>query len=331
MPSRQNVHTDQRLTNYATGYAADIATWVNEAFPVVSVQDQSDKYAVYGAEEFAVRDLRIGPKETTWPQVDWEESEDTYFCQGYGAEHIVADAQDPDLRNREERRGARLIAAELIRDEAYKLASMASDASEFTNAGSAVDLTSDDPRDYYLGEADTLAQRIGTFPDSLMIGFDVAKAILGNSNCTDVIKYTYNAVAEDVVRLVNDLPKLRSLLADYLGVERVVVPLTLYNSASEGATVSLARMWPTETSLLYYRGGAVGSDDAGRPLVEMGMPTALTRFFWTGKPKSRAGFTAWKIRDELVGEGAARLRASMWYDYKVTWDNAGTLASSVLS
>ena len=332
MPSRENIHIDTRLTNFSVGFAADNLTWPDEAFPSLPVQSQSDLYAVYGAEAFTLREDVIGPRETHWGEVDWEESTSAYFCRVHGLEHVVPDMQDPAYRAAEEQSAISLIMSVLLRNAVYDIAAYVTDAANVTNAGTATDFTvaGTDIRDYYLNECDEQALRTGIMPDSLIIGFDVMRAIIANDVVRDDIKYTFNPTTDPLLQLSNDMPRVRKLIADYLGLQRVIVPMSIYNNDNEAST-TLARMWPTETSLLYYRGPATGTDAAGRSLTVRGMPTFVNRFFWNGFPRAQAGIAAYKVNDQLVGTGGTRVRAFMAYDRRVTWDDAGTLGTGMLS
>jgi len=332
MPSRENVHIDQRLTNFAVGFAADNLTWPDEAFVSLPVRKQSDLYPIYGGEAFTVRHTEIGPRETTWPTVDWEESTSAYFCNPNGLGHFVPDMQEPEYRAAEEQSAVQLVMNVLLRGAVFAITDYVTDAANVTNAGTAVNLSTAgvDVRDYFLGECDDQARRTGAMPDSLIIGFDVLRAIIANDVVRDDIKYTFNPTTDPLLQLSNDMPRVRKLIADYLGLQRVIVPMSLYNNDNE-VDLTLARMWPDETYLLYYRGGATGFDAAGRSLTVRGMPTFMTRFLWNGFPKAKAQIAAFKVRDELTGTGGDHVRALWCYDHRVTWDDAGTLGTDVLT
>lgn len=324
MPSRANIHTDVRLTNFAVGYAADNLTWADQAFPVIPVTEQSGKHAVFGAESFTIHKTLIGNRESNWPTVDWEESEASYFCDMHGLSHFVPDAQEASYRAAEERRGLRLIMNKLARSYTKELVDFVTDASNFTNTqATAVDLDTADAADWFQDEADVIRKRCGAMPDTVIMGRDVLFAIIGNSTFKSVVQYTMNMaqVGRDKVNA------FARVVGDYIGLD-VIVPLSLYNNDNEAA-LTLADMWPTETCLIYYRGGT-GTDAMGRAMVDEGMPTALGRFYWTGD-RFTAGIASWRVRDDLTGTGGYHVRGAHMYDLRVTFDDAASLCTSVLS
>ncbi len=325
MPSRGSYHVDKRLTDYAVGYAANNTTWVDDAFPVLPVTEQSGLYPVYGAESYRVRNLLIGTSQTNWPSVDYEFSDASYTVKPKGAEHFVPNAIEAQYRTQEEEIATELIMDAIALEQAKTCADYVTDSSNVTNAGTAVDLDTADPQDYFQDEATTIRNRCGVRPDTVIMGWDVVRAIMANSTFTGLVKYTV-----DIALSSRDKAALyKRLVGDYIGLN-VVCPETLYDTANEGATASLGEVWPTETALIYHRGATSGMDRAGRGLTRRGRPTFAVRIYWTGD-RFGEGIAVWRIKNEQKGMGGWDIRGAHWYQFAVCFDDAATLCTDVLT
>ena len=334
MPSRSNaIHTDTRLTNYAVGFAADNLNWVDAAFPTLTVQKQSDKFAVFGTETFRLREDKIGPRTDPWPEIDWEESNDTFYCQDHGLSHFVPDGQEAEYRAREERRGIRLVSNVIRRNMASALAAFVTDSANVTNAASGVNFTTTtlNIQDYFLGQANAIRIASGILPDTVIMGFDCAQAILANTVTRTQLQYWTNAnlTGADL------LTQLQNRVSAYLGLN-CFIPTALYATSeevsNEAATpATLADTWPAATFVLYYRGSAAGTNAAGAAMIEEGDPTAFTRFAFNGADGALAGIGGFRVRSDMAGHGGWHVRASYWYDFKTTFDNAALLGTGALS
>lgn len=90
----ENKHIDVYLSNFIKRYSCecDIADFIAPPF---KVKRSSDKYLVYGKENFRVYDNRIGRREHM-KEIDPSADESTYTCEEYG---LAAFVYDRDLGN----------------------------------------------------------------------------------------------------------------------------------------------------------------------------------------------------------------------------------------
>jgi len=109
-------------------------------------------------------------------------------------------------------------------------------------------------------QANSVEAKTGFKPNILVLGIDAFTALKNSADVVDRIRYTQTGVVTE------------DILASLLGVEKVVVARAVYNSALEGATDSISRIYTGDTALLLYR-------PTSPSLMH---PSAGYTFAWTG-------------------------------------------------
>lgn len=128
MPSVSAVHIDRALSNLSLfyrnpSYVADIIT------PTVNVKKESDKYFVYGRENFRVPPtLRADKSETK--EMSYALSTDSYFTENYGLHALVSDRerQNSDDALRPDYDTTELLTEALLLDREYRTANLILDS-----------------------------------------------------------------------------------------------------------------------------------------------------------------------------------------------------------
>lgn len=153
----------------------------------------------------------------------------------------------------------------------------------------------------------------GFEPNVMVITNDVFRSLLTNSLILDRLK---GGATTGNPAMANE-----KILASLFGLDELLVSKAVINSAAEGATDSIARMF-TNRMLFAYRTSTPSKD----------VPSAGYTFVWTtpdnvvGNPSQIQVFSYY--REEL---GREDIEARMHYDQKVTASNLGIYCGSVLA
>jgi len=299
----QIVHQDKMLTNFSKGYQNG-AMIGRQLLPELRVAKQSDKYYIFGKEAWAPTDDVRAPGGEAHELPGIAVSTDTYFCTEHAQQTPVADEEvqnaDSPLAPRVDATQYTVDKIEMTREIAYKtlLATSANYSHKITPSGKWDDFTNGDPiADVRLGMK-TIKAHIFRPPNVLFLPDQVIDSIIDHPDFLDRIKYTqFGMTTEDV-------------LARIFRVERVISPLSGYDTAREGQAESLDYIWPDCAILMYVT-----------PTPAMKSPTFGYTFCW---PYDNAGGALRPVerwREERRVSDVVRVRFR--YDFKVTnWDAA---------
>lgn len=279
MPSAQNIqgstHVDRYLTNYSVAYMQDAANFVaNAAASQIAVTNQSDLYVIYDRGYFFRDEMEARPLGGRPVQIGYKISQGTYAATEYANEHVVDDRQraNTDAPINLDQNAARLLTSKAMinRDRKWatsffksgvwgtNLTGVASGPT--TNQFIQFDQAAAEPIKIIDQYKDVIAQATGMEPNTIVLGSKVKRALRTHPDITDAIKYTRLGIAEE------------ELLATLFGVERVVTPKAIYNSAMEGATDNFNFIVPETGMWMGYVERNPSLDS----------PTAIACFNWTG-------------------------------------------------
>ena len=279
MPSAQNIqgntHVDRYLTNYSVTFMQDAANFIaNIGASQIPVSNQSDLYAIYDKGYFFRDEMEPRPLGGRPTQIGYKISQGTYAATEYANEHVVDDRQRANVDSpiNLDLNATRLLTSKAMinrdRNWATKffksgvwgldLTGVASGPSgnqflQFDQAASNPIQTIDVYKDF-------IWQRTGMKPNTLVLGSKVKRVLRTNADIVDRIKYTRVGIAEE------------DLLASLFDVERVATPMSIYNSAAEGAADSFSFIVPETGMWLGYIERNPSLDS----------PTAIASFNWTG-------------------------------------------------
>ncbi len=147
----------------------------------------------------------------------------------------------------------------------------------------------------------------GVDPNAMLIAPDVMPVLKTAQEIKDTIQYSSGGVVTE------------ELLARLFGVEKVVVPKTVVNTAAKGATIAPSRMFSKKILLAY-----------ANPNPGIEEPSAGYNFSWTGLyGNSKWGSRIKKFRIERLESD--RVEIGMSFDMKVVCPDLGCYCSAVIA
>lgn len=237
-----NVHVDQILTNISVGWPNN--GLVGDALmPSVPVKKQSDKYYVFGRENWLPEDDNRAPGTIANEISGVALSTDTYYAREHALQIPVTDEERDNVDSplAPDRDATELVTSKIMlgREVAIKtlvtttanygsgLSTTLAGAAQWNSANYA---TSDPISDLRTGKSAVHA-RIFLEPNTLVVPYQVMAALEDHPDFLERIKYSERAIFSG------------ELLGAVLGFSKVVVPGVGYNSANPGATPSLGYLW----------------------------------------------------------------------------------------
>jgi len=302
------LHFDQALSDISIAYRN--AEFVAErVFPVVPVTKQSDKYFVYGKENFRVRDDLRAPGGEAKPS-RWSLSNDSYFAGGHALKDWVP---IEDIQNQDAPLDLLSDTTEALTEQillAQESALVASLVAGMTSP-SVDDLTSKkwdnntyDPVAEILAQALLIRNRIGMRPNVFVCSASTWKAIRCNTN----VKGLITGAATLGQALITP-----QQFATLIEVDEVLIAGSVYDAANEGQTASLGSVWGAR-ALLFYR-----PPNPGRKTVSLGYT-----FNWNVALGQGAGNQFVK-RYWWEPNSAWCIEVHKYYDQKLVTKDAGCL------
>lgn len=297
-PTSRALHVDTFLTNYAISYGADIAkAYVADRVTTpVSVDKQSNKYPVWNKGDLFRSEMALRADTDKSVGSGQRMSSDTYFAEVYALHTLLSDRQeknsDVDIVSAKVR--YLVNQTKLKRDKIFAAAafttSVWSGFADQTGVASSPstnqfiqwsDYTNSDPIGDITAKVVDLELSAGVPGVALMAVTNraVFEKLRQHPDMLDRIKYTAG-----VERPADVTP---AVMAAVLGVDELVIARAVENTAAEGQTASMSRVFG-DSFLLQYRNPVASDQD----------PTGTTLF-------------SWSEFDEVTPEGAAIFS---WYD-----------------
>jgi hypothetical protein len=246
-PTPGDAHVNRPLTNLSIAYMQGQGRFVaNRVFPVVPVQKQSDRYFVYSKGDL-LRDeaAQRAPGTESAGMLYTIDNTPTYSCTKWALHQDVDDdlVANADAPLRPEQDAAEILTDKLLlrRDREFvnsyfkagvwdtDLTGVASGPSagefvQFDASGADPIATIDDAKE-------TVAGLTGYKPNVIVMGPEVLQAVKNNANVIDRIKYTQRGIITE------------EILASLFGVDEVIVPHGVVNTAVKGASDSVGRIF----------------------------------------------------------------------------------------
>jgi hypothetical protein len=320
-----NVHVDQALTNISVAFAQEQTRFVaSQAFPNIPVSKLTDKYFIFDKGNYlrSIADLRAPGAPTRG--ANYTLSTGIYDCREYGVhsplDDLIVGNADPALNI--EVSTTTYITEQLLMKRDSVFANTA-----FTNGvwkGSSKALGADiETADLSSGDWDTsgsapifdilreiaaVEAKTGRRPNVLILGKDVYRALSTNADILDRIKYTQTGVVTT------------DLLAGLFGLDKVVVPGAIQNSAAEGLDDSMSYIFDPKNAALLYVPSSPG----------LMTPSAGYMFSFTGVGGGNAlGFRVKNYRKEEIHSQVIEALAA--FDFKIVSDELGVFFLGVVS
>lgn len=250
--------------------------------PVFNSGLQSGQYYVFDAANMASQpDIRTRAPGTAYDRMVMSLSEDTFFCQDRGIEVPVDDTErakyasafDADVAAMRKNAHAIMMAEDKRIKALVDAVTTSSTPSVKWDAATGV------PRTNVKTARNTIYNKTGVEPNTVVMSREVRDAILDNADFLERIKYTSNP---------NELGV--SDIARYLQIPNVVVTGALENSAKEGQTLSLGAIWNDDVFLCYVD-----------PSQDLAAPNWARTFSWTqgGGQQTVESYREEKIKSDI--------------------------------
>ena len=244
-PRISDVHIDRAIENVAIRYTNDMMVAENVA-PRVTVQNESDKYFKFDKGDW-MRDEADNDRQpgTRAPRGGYRLSTDTYtlkeIAQASEVPDRIRDNADNPLRPFED---ASEWASRMVMIRREKRASSALFAASTWGTDKTVssqwsDFVNSDPAADVADGVDSILSATGQMPNSLLVGQEVYSKLRQHPDGLDRYKHTQTGIMNE------------EMVAQWLGVDNIIVGRGINNTAAENATVSMSFIWGKNALLMY--------------------------------------------------------------------------------
>lgn len=317
-PTKGDVHVNRPLTSISIAYVQSQNEFIaDRVFPNIPVASSSDIYFTYDQDQWFRSDAAERAPATESEGTGYGISQETYATKVFALHHDVPDQvrANADSPLSPDRDGTMLVTQQmLIKKEtdwaaAYFTTGLWTGSTTGTDIvpGTKWDAGSSTPMADIRAQMKSVKTKTGFRPNTLVLAEDVWVALQDNADVIDRIKTTSDKVATT------------AMLANHLGLSRVLVAGATNNTAAEGQTVSMSDVFTDDAFLCY---------SAPRPSVMM--PSAGYTFSWTGYlGASQNGLRVKRFRMEELA--ADRIEIDMAYDQKLVGANFGAFFNGCLT
>lgn len=288
-----------------------------QIMPFYPVAVASSSFPVLPMEAFlSLNDTSRAPR-SAYKRDDWEYERGFYITKDRGWEQPIDDTERT-LLEQEMRTGvADRIAVEratkiILRAQEYRIANKVFDASTF----SATDVTNewDDatnatPIDDIKTAKQAFRLQCGALPDALVINYNVFENLKSCDQIKDIVKYTF-----PMINWENIGP---SQIAQALGVPRILVGGSIYNSNGVGLDASISDIWDDEYAALVKISNS----------MDLTEPCFGRTFMWTADAPSNAVVESY--REEQIRSDVFRVRHHVDERLIQSTDDTGTVVSNI--
>lgn len=290
LPTPGDVHVSRPLTNIAIAFAQDPENFLGaKVFPIVKVDKQSDKYYVWDRADFHRDEAKaVGPTGEA-PIGQLRISTDSYDCVENKFAHLVDDStlanQDNPL-NVKRTKTQDVVRKLMIRREKDWVTKFFA-AGKWTGSSTGADLVGG--TDFTLWSTYATSNPVTDIRAQIVhmgklgINMKDAKLVVGAEAYLKLVDHPKFIERFEQVQaaILNE-----KLIAQVLGIREVLVPMSVENTAAEGAAATMAYIHGKH-ALLVHAPSAPGID----------VPSGGYTFVWTG----------------LVGAQNEGLRVKEWY------------------
>jgi hypothetical protein len=315
-PTQSQVHVDAILTNISVAYMQRAENFIaDKVFPIVPVDKQSDKYFVYTKNDWLRDEAKVRADGTESVGSGYNITTDTYFADVYAIHKDVGDQTraNADAPINVDREAAEFVTHRLLTRREIQFVNDFMKDGVWANNASGVSSTSpttgqftqwsnytaSDPiEDIEEAKSDILSVT-GYEANTLVLGYDVFRALKNHPDLVDRIKYTSSqTITED-------------MLARMFDIDRVLVSKAVNATNAEGATEAY-QFTTGKTALLAHVAPSPG----------LLTPSAGYTMQWTGV-SGGLGLTIGTSSFRLESLKATRIEAELAFDNKVVSSDLG--------
>lgn len=279
MPIAPEAHVDTYLTNLAVDFYNNSDQFIaGKVFPTIPVDEASGLYTRWPKGYFLRDEMRERPLGERARRIRYRADRGQYVCIEEAVSHAVDDRERPRTNSPTinpldpDEAAMRLLTLQgLIHQEREWVASYFRTGvwtTDLTGRASSPstgeflqwDQAGSDPADQVASLQDTMAEGGARAGNTLTLGRYAFRKLKAHPAIKEAIKYTQKGIVT------------AEILAEYLGVDRLIVPGGVQNTAAEGQTDSISFIVPSRSALLTY----------ANPTPSRQEPSAGYTFAWTG-------------------------------------------------
>jgi len=303
-PTRSDVHVNAPLTNVSIAYLQEADHFIaSKCFPNISVPKQSDLYFQYDQGDFMRSTAQLRAPGTESAGAGYNLTTASYSANAIALHKDVDDQirANADAPLNMDSDATKFLTQQMLIKRDRDWASSFFSGGSWTGSTTAGDITPSTkwdasgatPIEDIEAQADSIEAKTGFRGNTLVLGVAAYNALKNSADVVDRIRYTQTGVVS------------QDLLASLLGMKNVLVARGVYNSALEGATDSISRIYTTDTALLLYVPDS----------PSLMQPSAGFTFSWNGY--SGAGPDGQRVsRFRMDHLRADRIEMEMAYDQK---------------
>lgn len=313
-PTQTDVHLDAILTNISVAYIQQQSSFVShQVFPVVPVDKQSDKYYKYTKADWFRDEAEKRADATESVGSGYTLTTDSYFADVYAFHKDIGDQVRANTDNPldADRDATQFVTQRmLLRQEIQWTADYFASGvwgTDLTPTSLWSDYAASDPMEDVETGKEKILSTTGFMPNTLVLGYQVARKLRNHPDIVDRVKYTSSATVTT------------DLLARMFDVERVIVTKAIKNTAAEGATAAYSFVQGKHALLCYVN-----------PTPGILQPSAGYQFLWRGVSEG-LGTNVGISRFRMDNLRADRIEAQMAWDNKVVASDLGYFFASAVA
>ncbi len=308
MPSTRNVHVDQALSNLSLAYTGDGEFVADQVFLDLPVDKKTNKYYVYGQENFRADDDIVAPAAEA-DEMNWTLSTDSYFCEAHAKSSVIPyeeDENQDDVLDVETDTTIMLTEQILRRKEVNAVSAVTAGLTAVDLTGAGVDLDATDPVAVVDAAKLTIRKKTGKRANRLLLPEPVLIALRNNAKVKSRVSGAQNLGASAITI---------EQLAVVMGVEKIVEANAIKATTKEGQAQSNDYIWG-KNMLLYYAPPAAG-------------PRTVSLGYSMNWVKGKLAAPVYRFL--LETRHALKIEARRYYDTKVVAAGAGVLWSNAIA
>jgi hypothetical protein len=321
-PTPGDMHVNTPLTNVSVAFIQSQTSFVADSvFPSINVAQQSNLYYRYSRADWNRAEAQVRAPGTESAGGGWNVSTDSYFADVWAVHKDIADQDyaNADAQFNLDAEAAQWVTQQMLlrRDMLWVQEFMT--ASKWTGDQTGVSASptgpqflqwndaNSDPIANIRSQAIAVTERGGGFrPNVLVLGPRAYEALVNHPDIIERIKYSERGIVG------NDL------LAALFGVERVVVPWTVRDTATEGATEANSFAFGKAALLVF-----------AAPNAGLRTPSAGYTFNWSGLLGASDGVRI--KRFELPALASTRIEGEIAVDMKIVAPELGVYFASAVA